>query len=192
MRHAPPAVEFPIPGTGLQRLAAAAVPGAAAAAIAAWLWSWSEREPVSLIDAPVVPWMLLAGAATLGALMAYVAWRPAPGRLRWDGDNWYWLPCATRGGRSTDVQPGPGHEPDPVAIAAVQVQWDLGAWLLVKATPHAGGRSLQVAAAWQSAPTRWPALRVALYHSRGPAPLEARSQPGSRAATLNGNPPHDR
>ncbi|MCK6432806.1 MAG: hypothetical protein HUU30_08110 [Burkholderiaceae bacterium] len=176
MRHAPPAVEFPIPGTALQRLAAAVVPGAAAAAIAAWLWSWSVREPVSLIDAPKAPWALLVLAAVLGGAIAHVLWRPARGGLRWDGGGWYWLP-GRDGSSDTSAGSDPGIEPDPVALATVRVQWDLGAWLLVKATPDGGGRPLQITAARQAEPTRWHALRVALYHRCGPAPSDAQRRP---------------
>lgn len=177
MRHAPPAVEFPIPGTGLHRLAAAAVPGATAAALVAWLWSWSVQEPASLIDSPKAPWALLALVAVLGAAIAHSMWRPARGGLRWDGGSWYWLP--RRDDSRSDAGPGSDHgvEPDPVALATVRVQWDLGAWLLVKAKPDHGGRSLRITAARQAAPTRWHALRVALYHPCGLAPSDPKPRP---------------
>lgn len=177
MRHAPPAVEFPIPGTGLQRLAAAVVPGAAAAAIAAWLWSWSVREPVSLIDSPKVPWALLALAAVLGAAIAHVSWRPVRGGLRWDGGSWYWLPRSDDSSCGTDPGSDRSVGPDPVSLATVQVQWDLGAWLLVKASPAGAGRSLQITVARRAAPTRWHALRVALYHPCSPTPADAQKRP---------------
>jgi hypothetical protein len=131
-------------------------------------WRLARRACGGVVVTGTVAWALAQGAATawsgpavalLALLLAVsVARRSGAaghGELRWDGATWHF-----------DDRPCDLH-----------VALDLGAWLLLSATP-AGGRRQWLALSRSDHPAAWHGLRCALYCPR-PPPLKMTAGPGA-------------
>lgn len=113
-------------------------------------------------------WALLGlGLVCTGVSLA-LASREAlpPGRLRWDGQAWWYAPASVRSGLLEGVGVRDGAQEVPVVP---QVLWDTGSGLLLQLRSHEAGWRLprhtwlSAAGVHALAPGRWHRLRCALY-----------------------------
>jgi hypothetical protein len=144
---AAPAFEIVLRREPAWLFAAACVGLLAALASAAWA-----------ADGSLLRW-IVPGVVVVGmAAWCATAWRRAPQRLRWDGQDWG---C------------GPFEPARPAAIGRLTVAVDIDAWLLLRFEPTgAARRSRWIAASRPGLGAAWPALRRAVYCAR-PSPTES-------------------
>lgn len=145
----PPPVEHVLASGRAERGLIAAVSVLAACALLAWAMAWAEQAAWPAVLATALPaW---AAGLWLGQRLLPVA--AAPRRLRWTGTQW---------------------QLDGAAGAlCVDVQLDLGAWLLLRWRSAAGGRGGWAVLRRRDAPQAWHALRVALQAQAGQRPVQA-------------------
>ncbi len=133
MRAAPP-VSLRCQGGRGWRSVQAALPALAAAAVALWALGWAETP-----QAPAAACTML-----VGAVVGWLVWRaavPPAVLLSWDGQSW-----------TADGSAG-----------ALEVMIDLGAWLLLRLRPEAGGSARWIAVGAREAGPSLHALRAAVY-----------------------------
>lgn len=150
MRSAPPPVDLTLPSGRRERGIAAALYAVAAAVLGAWVLA-----QVGVLQAAA--WgPLLAGFAC-----GFAGWwvlRPLQGRLRWDGECWWLLPCD---------QPA-------FRLQRVELMIDAGGWLLLRVRTAGSWRRASpgrwCAISGHEAGAAWHGLRLALYHGPVGAP----------------------
>jgi hypothetical protein len=139
--RAAPAVQVSIGPDRLWSALSLGLGASAGASLAAWAAQWLQSP-----DA----WTF-ASAAIGGLLVAALAWHfagPAPGRLGWDGERWWWQPADA-----------PQQEGD------VRLMMDVGPWMLLRFEPNRGvGSWLPMSR--RGAGAAWHALRIAVYSRR--------------------------
>ena len=113
----------------------------ATAALAAWICS---RTALNDRVMAIVP-----AAAIVGACLGWQVLRPLQGRLAWDGAGWHHL-----SGGSAERRP----------LQGVQLQMDLGNWLLLRIGPTGARRAAWCGISIGDAGPSWHGLRLALYH----------------------------
>ena len=138
--HLPPAVRYPVERHPAPWLALGLLWLLAAVLLLAW-WGQGGAQPVGVLGAAGVMW-LLAGGAQLHA------WRTAPqGALQWDGGAWWWQ---SQG------------EAEPQQLQALQLRIDLQTTVLL-AWRSADGRWHHGWLHQRSAPWCWGDWRRAVY-----------------------------
>jgi hypothetical protein len=146
--HAAPSVDAPLADGRVERALAAALHGVAAFVLVGWLMaSADDRLPPAVRDAG--PWLAAALACWAGLRWARRILPPDPPVLRWNGQHWQLLP--------------------DVDLARLQVQLDVGAWLLLHWRCAADGRTGWGVARPAAAGAHWHGLRVALRAHAGAA-----------------------
>ncbi|HSW04870.1 hypothetical protein [Aquabacterium sp.] len=148
MRAAPPPVELGLGKGRRERAVVAMLHGLAACAVTAWLLQrHGEGSPASAGGAVLL--VFLIAAASGGALLGWFVVPPLQGRLRWDGAGWSHVDEG-----NAAVQ----------ALKAVQLQLDLGSWVLLRAVRLDRRPALWCGVTALEAGAAWHGLRLALYH----------------------------
>ena len=140
--HGAPSVSFPVGRSLWAGAVAAAIWLLGAGVAAGWLATaaWSPRQAVAL-----------ALLAATGAWAAAAWWRQPSGRLDWDGAAWCWWPAAGV----------------PLEGGSLRVAADLQFLLLVQWS--GAGRRSWLWLERRADPSRWAALRRAVYSRADPA-----------------------
>lgn len=142
--HSAPAVRYPVPRSARAGCALAVL---CALPVLAWIVAWMAGLSAVALALIAASWLAACGVAVH-------QWRGTrPGRLRWDGQAWWWQPDK------------PVHADEHAVI--VDLRLDLQSAVLVRTA----GSSGQVSWCWldrAAAPARWGDLRRAL-HQRGAA-----------------------
>jgi toxin CptA len=151
MHHAP-SVSYPVGRSSWAGVLLFLVWMAGVAASAAWLASGAPGwAPLAIVPA----------LAATGGAAAWAWWRQPAGLLAWDGAHW-----------TLASGPSPGLDP-----GALEVALDLQALLLVRWS--AGGRGSWLWLEKRRLPTRWDALRRAVYSPAEPDPASAAEPPSA-------------
>jgi len=124
--RAAPAVTVRLPGSRRWDAACAGLGAASFAALAAAACQHAEPDAI-------IAGLYIAAAALAGALLLWLARPKGRGRLRWDGERWWY--SADRGADHGAAQ-GLG----PEQAGSVMVMIDGGRWMLLRFDPLQGAR----------------------------------------------------
>lgn len=138
--HGPPAVSFPV---GRSRWHAVALASAMIPAVLAWPWFWLAAG-IEFSPAAISAHVLLVLAVGVFAMRAW--YRSPEGRLRWDGERWWWSDVAVQTLRTTlDAQ--------AMVLVALRLEDSRPVWLWLERA--------------QGTPQAWRSLRRALVYRAG-------------------------